>query len=60
MIELVGKYRVRRDWRGRCILQKCINSPSLIGGSVAANVRDIHWADVDFNHAPVLLAETTS
>ena len=53
---MVGKYRVRRGWFGKCILQKCYDTPMLLGGQVDASIRDIHWDDVDWKHAPPLLA----
>lgn len=52
------RYRVRRGLFGKtCILQKLYDTPSLIGGQVDSTVRDIHWDDVDFEHAPAELQE---
>jgi len=51
------RYRVRRGWGGKCILQKLYNTPSFIGGHVDASIRDIHWDDVDYKHAPTELTD---
>ena len=53
----VGKYRVRRGWFGRCILQKCHNGPSFIGGQVDSSIRVLYWSDVKYEHAPAILKE---
>lgn len=52
------RYRVRRGFFGKSILQRLENYPSLIGGVVDASIRDIRWVDVDYNRAPRAL--TTS
>lgn len=46
-----GKYRVRRTWFGKCILQEYIDSPSLIGGIVDSSIRICRWEDVLYNNA---------
>lgn len=51
------RYRVRRGFCGKAILQCLYNTPSLIGGHVDSTIRDIHWSDIDFNHAPAELRE---
>lgn len=44
-----GRYRVRRGWFNRAILQYEYDSPSLIGGHVDASVQQIYWSDVAFD-----------
>lgn len=51
-------YRVREGKGGVCVLQVLVDSPSLLGGQVDTTVRDIHWADVPYRSAPVLLFAT--
>lgn len=51
------RYRVRCGLFGKCVLQQQFNSPSLIGGQVDSTIRDIHWGDVDYRHAPTELME---
>lgn len=51
------RYRVRRGLFGHCILQQLFNTPSLIAGQVDASIRDIHWDDVDYRHAPTELID---
>ena len=51
------RYRVRRGFGGKAILQQLFDTPSFIAGHVDASIRDIHWDDVDFNHAPAELKD---
>ncbi len=46
-----GRYRVRKGWFGRAILQAEYDSPSYLAGHVDASVRDIRWEDC--SHARV-------
>ena len=57
MSEPVIRYRVRRGFGGKAILQRLYDSPSFIGGHVDSTIRDIHWSDVDYSHAPAELRE---
>ena len=47
-----GKYRVRRNWLGKCILQEMHDYPSYIGGQVDSGTRDYLWRDVEFDDLP--------
>lgn len=53
MANIVGKFRIRRGWFGKCILQIGVNSPSLIGGVIDITNTDQRWVDADFDRAPV-------
>ena len=44
-----GRYRLRRGFRGKSILQYEVDTPSLIGGHVAADVRQRTWHDVEYD-----------
>lgn len=50
-------YRVRKSFFGKCVLQKLVDSPSLIAGQVDATIRDVHWMDVDYSRAPLGLLQ---
>lgn len=50
-----GRYRVRKGWFGRAILQAEYDSPSFIAGHVAADVRDIYWDDCKYDKVSHLL-----
>lgn len=52
-----GRYRVRKGWFGKAILQAEYNTPSYTGAQVCAHMRDIFWEDVEFRHAPTKLEE---
>lgn len=54
----VGKYRVRKGWFKKSILQKCHDGPAFLGGQVDASIRVHYWSDVDYNQAPSLLEKT--
>lgn len=56
---MIGKYRVRRGWFGKAILQRFIDSPSLINGRIDVYTRDRKWVDVDFDRSPTILIEDT-
>lgn len=47
-----GRYRVRKGWFGKCILQAEYNTPSYSGGQVDVHIRDIFWRDIKFKYAP--------
>lgn len=44
-----GRYRVRRNWRGKAILQAEYDSPSFYGGHVDSSIRVLRWEDVTFD-----------
>lgn len=44
-----GHFRVRRGFMGKAILQYEIDTPSLIGGQVASDVRQRSWHDVEYD-----------
>ena len=44
-----GKFRVRRGWFGKAVLQELYDSPSYIGGHVDSSIRDYRWKDVKFD-----------
>lgn len=52
-----GKYRVRKGWFGKCILQAEYNTPSFICGRVDSSIRQIVWEDVNYKKAPEALRE---
>lgn len=54
-----GKYRVRKTWFGKSILQAQYDTPSLVGGQIDADTRDIFWQDIPHKYAPDLLQEIT-
>jgi hypothetical protein len=43
------KYRVRRSFFGKAILQEGHDGPSLLGGTVDASRRKTYWRDVEFD-----------
>ena len=49
---MTRKYRTRRGWFGKAILQRLENYPSFIGGVVDSTVREYKWFDVNFDHEP--------
>lgn len=53
--DLIGQYRVRQNWLGQCVLQRCYESPAIINGRFDASRKEVYWADVDYKHAPALL-----
>ena len=44
-----GRFRVRRGWFGKAILQEEYDSPAFIAGHVASDIREHRWADVEFD-----------
>jgi hypothetical protein len=48
----VGKYRVRRGWFGKAILQSLVKYPSMIGPHPDASNPRWEWVDAEFDHAP--------
>ena len=44
-----GRYRLRRGFGGKAIMQYEIDTPSLIGGQLAADVRQRTWHDVEYD-----------
>ena len=54
-----GRYRVRRSWLGKAILQQEFDGPSFIAGQVDASIRDIYWRDVKFDDLDTILVQLT-
>lgn len=52
-----GRYRVRKGWFGKAILQAEYNCPSYTAGRVDSSLRDVFWSDIDYEHAPQNLWE---
>jgi len=50
-----GRYRVRKGWFGKCILQAEYDAPMFLCGKVDSSVRDIYWKDVPYTKAPTEL-----
>lgn len=46
---MTTRYRIRRGWFGKAILQVQLNSPSFIGGVVDSSIRTYWWQDVDYD-----------
>ena len=46
------KYRIRRSFLGKAILQRLVSSPSLINGVVDSSIRTLSWEDVDYDTEP--------
>lgn len=44
-----GRYRVRRGFGNRAVLQEEYDSPTLIGGHVSSDIRQLNWVDVSFD-----------
>jgi hypothetical protein len=44
-----GRYRVRRTWDGRAVLQEEYDGPMFIGGHVDSSIRVLRWTDVRFD-----------
>ncbi len=53
----LNKYRVRKGWFGKSILQRLYDSPTLQGGHVDVFTRELIWFDVSYKNAPVTLFE---
>jgi hypothetical protein len=54
---MAERYRVRRGWFGRAVLQVKTNSPSWIGGFIEPELRIMEWLDVPYDEAPAELVD---
>lgn len=50
-----GRYRVRRSWLGKAILQEEYDFPMIIGGFPDASIRERSWSDVEFDRLDAIL-----
>ena len=55
-----GRYRVRKGWFGRSILQFEIDGPAFTGGHVDASTRVRYWNDVLYDNAPAQLRDASN
>lgn len=54
-----GRFRVRKGWGNKSILQAEYDTPSFVGGRVDASLRQLKWEDVPFDQAPQIKSDFT-
>lgn len=51
-MEAYNKFRVRKGWFGKSILQQLVSHPAIIGNSIDSSIREYQWRDVVYDRAP--------
>ncbi len=52
MAKSYNRYRVRKSINGKCVLQRLLSFPAIIGGTVNPEIRSYEWHDVPYLSAP--------